>query len=91
MMIADMGFTTTTPSRTARVNEASGILLEALDRLPPDYREVVRKYDLEGVAIGEIAAAMNRSAGALHMLRGRAHQRLREILGESRDFLESRA
>lgn len=89
--VQQLGFTSTTPSRTARKSEASRLLLAALERLPPDYREVIRRYDLEESAIGDVATAIGRSPGAVHMLRARAHARLREILGESGDFLESRA
>jgi RNA polymerase sigma-70 factor (ECF subfamily) len=89
--IEQLGFTTTTPSRTARRGEASRILLAAIDRLPPDYREVVRQYDLDGKPIADVASLIGRSSGAVHMLRARAHARLRELLGEYSDVLESRA
>jgi RNA polymerase sigma-70 factor (ECF subfamily) len=89
--IEQLGFTSTTPSRAARRGEASRLLLAAIDRLPPDYREVVRQYDLDGKPIGDVASSIGRSPGAVHMLRTRAHARLRELLGEYSDVLESRA
>jgi len=86
-----LGVTTTTPSRDARRGEASRLLLAAIERLPPAYREVVRQYDLEGRPIGEISSSIGRSVGAVHMLRARAHNRLRELLGGELEDLASRA
>jgi RNA polymerase sigma-70 factor (ECF subfamily) len=77
----------TTPSRAFAANEAQGILELALKKLPEDYREVVQLYDLEGNSAAQVARQLRRSVGAVYMLRGRAHDRLREILGsESRFF-----
>jgi len=76
----------TTPSRGAAASETELIIERALSDLPPDYAKVVRLYDLEGRPIGEVAQVMNRSQGAVHMLRSRAHDRLREILGEAGKF-----
>jgi len=89
--VEQLGYTTTTPSRIARRDEAGRILLAAMDRLPSDYREVVRRYDLDGMPIGDVASSIGRSAGAVHMLRARAHARLKELLGEYSDVLGSRA
>jgi RNA polymerase sigma-70 factor (ECF subfamily) len=76
-----------TPSREVAVHEAQGILEQALRKLPRDYRRVVQLYDLEGHSAAEVAQRLERSVGAVYMLRGRAHDRLREILGsESRFF-----
>jgi len=81
-----LGVTTTTPSReTARIDVA-GILEAAINRLPDDYQKAVRLCDLEGKAITEVAGAMGRSVGAVHMLRGRAHDRLRRDLGNASQF-----
>lgn len=89
--IEQLGVTTTTPSRVARKGEASRILLAAIERLPPKYRDVVQQCDLDGKNIAEVAASIGRSAGAVHMLRARAHARLRDLLGEFFDGPESRA
>jgi RNA polymerase sigma-70 factor (subfamily 1) len=86
-----LGYTTTTPSREAGRGEASRILQAAIGQLPPAYREVVRLYDLEGRTIAEVVSAVGRSAGAVHMLRARAHARLRELLGDAADLAPSRA
>ena len=39
----------------------------------------------------EVASALNRSPGAILMLRARAHNRLRQILGTASDFLSGSA
>ncbi len=71
----------TTPTRNATRNEVKEYVERALTCLPPLYREVVERYDLNGQPIGEVAKAMHKSPGAVHMIRARAHERLREILG----------
>lgn len=76
-----LGVTTTTPSRFAAREELLQCLSSALQSLPSDYERAVRLYDLEGRPIDEVAAQMNRSPGAIHMLRARAIDRLRQILG----------
>lgn len=86
LLLERLGVTTTTPSREAVRHDAAAALSEAIERLPPDYREVVRMYDLEGRAIAEVATAMRRSLGAVHMLRARAHDRLRQELGSAWGF-----
>jgi len=60
--------------------EAVGLLHDALGRLPDSYRRVVEAVDLEERPVAEFAAEDGRSPGAVHMLRSRAHERLRELL-----------
>jgi RNA polymerase sigma factor (sigma-70 family) len=79
-----------TPSRVVRQNEASDLLARALRCLPPDYSRTVQLYDLDGRGVDEVAAEMGRSRGAVYMLRARAHERLRELLGTPSGILESR-
>lgn len=81
-----LGVTTTSPSRVLASAEMKLALAAALQSLPEDYARVIRAYDLEGKSIGEAADTCGRSAGAVHMLRARAHARLREILGENPFF-----
>lgn len=86
-MVEQLGMTVTTPSRAAATNEAVDALDRVLARLPDDYATVIRMYDLEGRAIDEVADELGRSEGAVYMLRARAHDRLRDLLGsESRYF-----
>lgn len=76
-----LGVTTTTPSRHAARAEMDHHLSAALEALPEDYARAVRLYDLGGLPIDDVAEQMGRSPGAVHMLRARAHDRLREHLG----------
>ena len=82
--------TTTTPSRQVGRKEICSLLDQAIDALPRDYAQVIRHYDLKNKPIAEIAEAMGRSSGAVHMLRARAHDRLREALGSASQFFGSR-
>jgi RNA polymerase sigma-70 factor (ECF subfamily) len=86
-----LGVTTTTPSRHATREERVDRLNAALEALPDDYAKVVRLYDLQGLSIGEVAGQMGRSAGAIHMLRARAHDRLRPMLGAESGWFGSSA
>lgn len=81
-----LGVTTTTPSREVVKKDALGALESAISLLPDDYQTAVRLYDLEGHAIADVASSMGRSVGAVHMLRGRAHERLRHSLSSSQFF-----
>lgn len=81
--------TTSTPSRCATREENAACLKRALEQLPEAYARVVRMYDLEGRAIGEVAAALRRSPGAVFMLRARAHSRLQEIMGSASAYLST--
>ncbi|HEY3244916.1 MAG TPA: RNA polymerase sigma factor [Phycisphaerae bacterium] len=78
-----------TPSAQVRDLEACDLVHAALDRLPDDYARAVRLYDLEGRPIAEVAKSLGRSAGAVHMLRLRAHDRLRELLGSASRILDT--
>ena len=78
-----LGWTSTTPSRQAAAGEMHAELRAALGRLPPDYRRVIELYELEGRTVAATAAALDRSEGAVFMLRARAMDRLREILAIS--------
>ncbi|MCI0364074.1 MAG: sigma-70 family RNA polymerase sigma factor [Phycisphaerales bacterium] len=79
-LYAQLGVTTTTPSRYATAQERMTHLAAALEALPDDYGQVIRLYDLQGQPIAEVCRQMKRSTGAVHMLRARAHDRLRELL-----------
>lgn len=86
-LIATLGMTSTTPSGQAQRQERTDRLQAAIDALPEDYGQAVRLYDLQGLHIDEVSRRMNRTNGAVHMLRARAHERLRELLGaESKWF-----
>ena len=75
-----------TPCRQASRNEALAALQKAFDRLGDPYRQVIRMYDLDGHSVEEVAAALGRSAGAVFMLRARAHKRLVELMGSASNY-----
>lgn len=81
-LLEELRASTTSPSRAASREEARAFVAQALARLPDDYEQVVRLYDLEGRSIEETAERLGRSRGAVHMLRQRAHDSLREVLGD---------
>jgi RNA polymerase sigma-70 factor (ECF subfamily) len=86
-----VGCTTRTASREAARHEAHDLLKAALTRLTETYRAVVRLYDLEGKSATEVAEILGRSTGAVFMLRARAHDRLRELLGSESKFFSNSA
>lgn len=86
-----LGVTTTTPSRHAAHEERLSQLNAVLDALPEDYGRVVRLYDLQALPITEVSTQMGRSNGAVHMLRARAHDRLRQMLGSKSVWFGSSA
>ena len=67
------------------------MLEQALRKLPQTYRHVVRMYDLEGQSIEQVAETLDRSQGAVYMLRARAHDRLRHVLGATTKFFSDTA
>jgi len=75
-----------TPSRHVAGAEARAALKQAIEQLPEDYARVVVMYDLEGRAVNDVAESLNRSPGAVFMLRARAHQRLHEIMGRTSKY-----
>lgn len=80
------GLTTgTTPSRHVSQKEEQRALRRAIQQLPEAYRRVVTLCDLEGQDVLHAAKILGRTPGAVHMLRARAHVRLRKLLSAS-DF-----
>lgn len=88
-LVGLLGATYTTPSRVAARGEANRFLDDALSRLPRDYERVIRMYDLDGVSIEQVAAQLGRSAGAVYMLRARAHDCLRQAMGTAANFFST--
>jgi RNA polymerase sigma-70 factor (ECF subfamily) len=76
----------TTPCGRASRVESKAALEEAVKKLPRSHEQVVRLYDLEGRPVSEVASLMERTEGAVYMLRARAHERLRELLGATSSF-----
>jgi RNA polymerase sigma-70 factor (ECF subfamily) len=70
-----------TPSQMAMADELLDRVVDALDGLPDDYRDVVRLLQIERVTLEEAAKRMERSVPALRKLYGRALDHLAEALG----------
>ena len=66
------------PSDAMAAGEERLRLIEVLDRLPDDYRQVILLHNLQELSYDEIARKMNRRAGAVRMLWVRALARLRD-------------
>ena len=86
-----LAHTSATASRSAARHESAEALMSALGRLPPLYSEVLRMHDLEGRPAAEVATILGRSTGAVHMLRARAIDRLKELLGPESLFFSKGA
>lgn len=86
-MVEAIGVTVSTPSLVAHKGEVVSVIQMAVSRLPEDYARVITMYDLQGRSIEEVVQEMGRSKGAVYMLRARAHEHLKDVLGsESRYF-----
>lgn len=68
------------PSAIVDEDEQVSRMMEAMQQLPGSYARVIQLFDLEEGDVETVAAMMGRSKGAIHMLRMRAHARLRELL-----------
>lgn len=90
-LVEILGVTNTTPSQNAARGELQAAIEKALLQMPSDYAKVIRAYDLEGRGVQEIAHEMGRSSGAIFMLRARAHDRLKDLLGSSSQFFSTPA
>lgn len=90
-LLALLGVTMTTPSKHVERSERTARLNVLLDTIPEDYAQAIRLYDLEGLPIAEVAGRMGRSPGAVHMLRARGHDSLRDLLGAQSAWFSSSA
>ncbi len=86
-MVEAVGVTVSTPSLATHKRDVVSFIHDAVSKLPPDYARVITMYDLQGRSIEEVVEELGRSKGAIYMLRARAHEHLRDVLGsESRFF-----
>ncbi|MCK4343523.1 MAG: sigma-70 family RNA polymerase sigma factor [Phycisphaerae bacterium] len=90
-LVEQLGCTNTTPSRQAARKEAGDCLQKAVAQLPSAYRTVVEMYDLQGRSVEEVAAALQRSPGAIFMLRARAHRQVGVLMGTASRYLSGKA
>ena len=65
--------------------EQSVLLAAAIERLSPDYREVILLREVEKLSFADVARHLERSPGATRMLWVRALERLRKELTETDD------
>ena len=77
----------TTISRAASRRELIAVVDEALRKLPGDYEQELRLYELEGLSAPEVAGRMGRSHGAIRMLLARAREGLGTILGSASQLI----
>jgi RNA polymerase sigma-70 factor (ECF subfamily) len=70
----------TSPSVRLEKREQAVLLADALEKLPPDYREVFVLRSLEHVPVEQIAARMGRSANAVYKLWFRAMAAVKQEL-----------
>lgn len=73
----------TSPSGHLRREERLDRLLESLEKLSPDHRQVILLTRIEGLPVKEVARRMGRSDKAVSMLLLRAMLALREVFGET--------
>ena len=73
-----------TPSAVARGAEAAALAEQALDALPPDYRQVLRLMRFEQLDLTEAAERMGRSREATRKLLFRAVERFGEAFDDLR-------
>ncbi len=71
------------PYQRAQSNELERLVEEALEQLPPRYREVLEMYLREGKRGGEIAMELRRPAGTIRAQIHRGLRRLRRLLPPS--------
>lgn len=68
------------PDETLHRRQLLRILLEAIDRLPPTYRDIVRLRDVEERSVAEVARELGISRSNVAVRLHRAHRRLRRHL-----------
>lgn len=80
-----------TPSQSAVAHEAAARVRQALESLDDGQRTALRCCYLEGLSVGETAARMGRTEGAVRKLCERGLQRLAEHIGDPARFFSRNA
>ena len=75
-----------TPSQSASGHESEQAVKAALAGLREDYRQAIELRYVHGLPVKDVAAAMDRTDRAVHMLCYRGLRELRAVLGETSDF-----
>jgi len=78
---------TATPSRIVRKQDAAGVLMGCIARLPEDYRVVVQRHLLRQEPLETVAADLDRTPEAVRRMAYRAVERLRGELGRASQYL----
>jgi RNA polymerase sigma-70 factor (ECF subfamily) len=71
------------PEGAAEEREEGGLLQQALDRLPPDYREALVLKHIEGLSYEEMSEVLGATVGALKVRAHRGRELLRDQLERS--------
>ena len=74
------------PSAVAERRETGRLIESAIDRLPPNMREIIILREVTGMSYGEIAEILQLSDGTVKSRLARARQRLSEILMQNGTF-----
>jgi len=90
-LVEQLAATSNTASRACATEELRRGVDAALTRLPAEYEQALRLFELEGLSGEEVAARMGRSRGAVRMLLARARERLAEVLGSDSRFFSTGA
>lgn len=75
-----LGARLSSPSANVARREQAVLVADAIARLPADYREVILLRHAEHLPFAEVAARMDRSAGAVRMMWVRALEKLHQEL-----------
>jgi RNA polymerase sigma-70 factor (ECF subfamily) len=81
LLVADQS----SPSERSARSEEVFRLVQALDRLPAEEREVVELHHLKGLSVADVAAFVGRSRPAVAGLLFRGLKRLRALLGTEKE------
>lgn len=82
MLAHGLAASISSPSQQAVQREQTSLLADALEKLPPDYRDVLVLRHVESLSFGDVASRMGRSLDSVEKLWVRALVKLREIFGE---------
>jgi RNA polymerase sigma-70 factor (ECF subfamily) len=80
-LVAALAARDPSPSAQASRREQAVLLADALERLAPDYREVIVLRNMQDLPFEEIAQRLGRKPGAVRMLWARALEKLGQEMG----------
>ena len=80
-LAAMLALSQTSPSERAVRREEAVVLADAMEQLPPDYRDVLVLRHFRGMTFPRVAQTMNRSLASVEKLWARALAKLREQMG----------